>query len=405
MSAYAKPIVMSADGTSVMLERIPLGTGNEGQFSEKWLQNALFANPKCLPVREIDPHIGDLIPICTELETGAEGGAADVLYVTSTGQLVLVETKLWRNPEARRAVVVQILDYAKQLTGWSYEDLARQAAIASHQGPDYLLSRLRQTDENADEAAFVDGINRSLKAGDFLLIIVGDGIRTGAEALVGFIERYGNLRFGFGLVEVAAFRLPNDQVLLQPRILAKTEVLKRTVLMSSSGPLEFEQVASVEDATSKNDSQTGWFQSFWADYLSKLHLDDVSQPMPTSPAKSTNIFFPMPPGSGTAWASAYIAQGTRRAGFYLTFAKSFEKVNEYYEYLLAQREEIERALCMRLSWEKNGNKVYISVPDVSFNDLNESNDRQRVTSYLADTTNRFINVFRHRLDAFSRENE
>lgn len=393
---------MSADGSAVMLERIPLGSGNEGQFSEKWLQDALFANPKCLPVREIDPHIGDLIPICTELETGAEGGAADVLYVTATGQLVLVETKLWRNPEARREVVVQILDYAKQLTGWSYEDLARQAAIATRQGPDYLLSRLRQTDQNADEAAFVDGINRSLKAGDFLLIIVGDGIRTGAEALVGFIERYGNLRFGFGLVEVAAFRLPNDQVLLQPRILAKTEVIQRTVLMGPSGPVEFEQVASVDDASTKNDLQAPWFQAFWADYLSKLHLDDVNQPLPKSPAKSTNMFFSMPPSGGSAWISAYIAQSSGRGGVYLTFIKSFERVGEYYEHLLAQREEIEKSLGMQLSWERDGNKVYISAPNITFNDLNEPSDRQRVIAYLADTTNHFINVFRHRLDAFSR---
>lgn len=402
MGAYAKPIVVSIDGTAVVLERLPLGSGNEGLFSEKWLQDALYANPQCLPIQEIDPHIGPLIPICTELETGA--GPADILYVTATGRLVLIETKLWRNPQARREVVGQILDYAKQLTSWSYEELAKQTAIATGKGPDYLLSCLHQSDQNANEAAFVDGINRSLKAGDFLLIIVGDGIRTGAEALVGFLEQYGNLRFGLGLVEVAAYRLPNGQVLLQPRVLAKTEVLERTVLMGPSGPLEFEQVASVEDATSKNDTQAAWFQGFWADYLSKLHLDDASQPVPVSP-RSTNIFFSMPPGGSSAWISAYIAQSSGKGGVYLTFAKAFEKVGEYYEGLLSQREEIEKIVGMQLSWEKNGNKVYISAPNISFNDLNELNDRQRVTAYLADTTNRFINVFRHRLDAFSRETE
>lgn len=408
MSAYAKPIVVSIDGTSidtaVVLERLPMGSGNDGLFSERWLQNALYANPQCLPIQEIDPHIGPLIPVCTELETGA--GPADILYVTATGKLVLLETKLWRNPQARREVVGQILDYAKQLTSWSYEELAKQAAIATGKGADYLFSCLKLTDPNSEEAAiFVDGINRSLKAGDFLLLIVGDGIRTGTEALVGFIEQYGNLRFGLGLVEVAAYRLPNGQVLLQPRILAKTEVINRTVLLGPTGPLEFEQVASVEDAASKNDLQTAWFQDFWAGYLSKLKLDDVSQPVPKSTPKSTNIFFPMPPGAGTAWASAYIAQSSGKGGVYLTFAKTFEKVGEYYDGLLSQRDEIEKILGMQLTWEKNGNKVYISTPKISFNDLDEPNERQRVTTYLADTTNRFINVFRHRLDTFSHETE
>jgi hypothetical protein len=403
MSAYSKPIVVDGDGTSaVMLERLPLGLGNEGLFSEKWLQDALYKNPECLPIKEIDPHIGRLIPICTELETGS--GPADILYVTATGRLVLIETKLWRNPQARREVVGQILDYAKQLTSWSYEELAKQAAIATGKGADYLLSCLELPDRNSEEAKiFVDGINRSLKAGDFLLIIVGDGIRSGAEALVGFLEQYGNLRFSLNLVEVAAFRLPNNQVLLQPRILAKTKVLIRTVLMGPSGPLEFEQVASVEDATSKNDSQAAWFQVYWAEYLSKLHLDDLSQPVPASPARSTNIFFSMPPGGGSAWISAYIAQSSGKGGVYLSFSKAFEKVGEYYEGLLSQREEIEKILGMQLTWERNGDKVYISAANISFSNLNEPNDRQRVLEYLADMTNRFINVFRHRLDALGHE--
>ena len=124
MSAFSSPIIVSQNNQAILIDRIPLSSSSGELFSEKWLQNALFENPQCLPVREIDPHIGKLIPVCTEIETGA--GTADILYVTPTGQIVLVETKLWRNPEARREVVAQILDYAKQLTTWTYEDLARR---------------------------------------------------------------------------------------------------------------------------------------------------------------------------------------------------------------------------------------------------------------------------------------
>ena len=42
-------------------------------------------------------------------------GLIDVLYVSPAGLVTIVETKLWRNPEARREVVGQILDYAKEL--------------------------------------------------------------------------------------------------------------------------------------------------------------------------------------------------------------------------------------------------------------------------------------------------
>jgi len=401
MSAYTKPIVVNSSGKTTPLERISLGGSSDGQFSEKWLQNNLYENPNCLPVREIDPHIGTLVPVCTEIETGA--GPADILYVTTTGQIVLVETKLWRNPEARREVVAQILDYAKQLTEWSFEDLARQSAIASGQGPDYLLSRLRQFASNADEAAFVDGVNLSLKSGDFLLIVVGDGIRSGAESLIGFIERYGNLRFRFGLIEVAAFRLSTNEILLQPRILAKTEILQRTVLIGPSGPVEIEDIARAEDTELRTNADANWFQSFWSDYLSVLSLSDATQALPSNSPKGTNLFLSLPPSGAKAWISAYIAKSAGKGGVYLTFLKAFDKVNEFYERLLAEKQEIEEIVGVQLSWVKEGNKVYITVPSIQFGDLNAQEERQRVIKYLTDYTNRMVNAFRPRLKILSKE--
>lgn len=300
MSAFTKPLLVGPPGSASLLERISLSGNAAGQLSERWLQEALFAFPEALPVKEIDPHIGPLIPVCMEIETGS--GPADIVFVTPTGQVVLVETKLWRNPQARREVVGQILDYARQLTTWTYEVFDQKAALAARSDGKHLLNCLRKRYPEADETAFIDGVGRSLATGDFLLLIVGDGIRYGAEALVTFLERYGNLRFGLGLVEVAAYRLPDGQTLLQPRILAKTELLERTVLVGPSGPVTLQQAAQAEDAPVPNASQREWFREFWGEFLQKLRLDDESL-MPIEPAKSTNQFFPMPPGGGMAWIS------------------------------------------------------------------------------------------------------
>lgn len=405
MSAYANPIVLNPQNTAIVLERIPLTSSGEA-FSEKWLQEALFANPQCLPIKEIDPQIGTLIPICMEIETGA--GPADILYITETGHLVLVETKLWRNPEARRVVVAQILDYAKQLTYWSYSDLARETAIASKkgEGPDYLLNCVRKVNPNFDEAQFVDGITTSLKSGDFLLLIVGDGIRTGTESLVNFIEQYGNLRFGFGLVEIAAFRLPNNEMLLQPRILAKTEILQRTIVVGSAGVVALEEIAQVEDVgiDDKANAQRLWFQNFWSGYRAILTLDDLDQPIPSVLPKSTNIYFWMPMKTANeSWISAYVAQSSLVGGVYLTFSKSCDQAQEYFEQLLADRDDIEKTIGSSLRWENNGQKIYISVPIITYKDLNNSSDRTEVQQYLADMTNRMVNAFRHRLESYVKE--
>jgi hypothetical protein len=399
MGAFSNPIVLSGSNAAIMLERIRLSANDEISFSERWLQDALFANPGCLPVREIDPHIGDLIPVCTEIETGQ--GPADILFVTRTGQIVLVETKLWRNPEARREVVAQILDYAKQLTTWSYEDLARESARAAKQGPGHLMNCLKS--HGVDEATFVDGINRSLRTGDFLLLIVGDGIRSGAESLVGFIERYGNLRFGLGLIEVAAYKLPSDGLLLQPRILAKTEILQRTILIGSTSTITLEEIASKDDSEIQKYTDASWLQEFWGEYLKNLQLDDPLQLLPIKPSKTTNLYLGMPPGGGIAWISAYLAQSVGDAGVYLTFLKGFPKLDSYYDQLLADKEEIERDFGGQLTWERKGDKVYISAPSISFKDLKMPEDRQRVISYLREMTNNMVNVFRHRLDTLTHQ--
>src|SRR5437879_10898828 len=90
-----------------------------------WLQEFVFTHGDALPISEIEPAFSPLIPLCRELRTKV--GPIDVLFVNGEGLLTVVECKLWNNPEARRAVLGQILDYAKELSSWSYDDL--EAAI------------------------------------------------------------------------------------------------------------------------------------------------------------------------------------------------------------------------------------------------------------------------------------
>ena len=103
-----------------ILERIPL---NERSFSEVWIQQLINNYPSILPVSEIEASFNPLISIGREISTSV--GPLDNLFVSPDGYLTIVETKLWRNPEARREVVGQIIDYAKELSRWSFTDLDR----------------------------------------------------------------------------------------------------------------------------------------------------------------------------------------------------------------------------------------------------------------------------------------
>ena len=99
-----------------------------GSRDEAWLRDFLFTHPAVLPTASIDAAYVDPIPVCRELRTPA--GRIDCLFVTRYGGLVIVECKLWRNPQARREVVGQILDYAKDIAAWDYGDLQREVSIA-----------------------------------------------------------------------------------------------------------------------------------------------------------------------------------------------------------------------------------------------------------------------------------
>ncbi|MEA2045927.1 MAG: hypothetical protein U9N48_05320 [Euryarchaeota archaeon] len=70
---------------------------------------------------EIEPAFAPLLSVGREVATDV--GSIDNLYLSAQGYLTIVETKLWRNPEARREVVGQIIDYAKEISRWSFEEL------------------------------------------------------------------------------------------------------------------------------------------------------------------------------------------------------------------------------------------------------------------------------------------
>jgi hypothetical protein len=122
------PIVIVEGGTSRILQPLK-NTAGPSRYSEAWVRDLVFHNPSSLPVHEIDPSFAPLIPICTELDTRV-AGLADALFINHLGMPTLLESKLWRNPEARRVVVGQILDYARVLKRWTYNDLQRESARA-----------------------------------------------------------------------------------------------------------------------------------------------------------------------------------------------------------------------------------------------------------------------------------
>jgi len=226
-----KPVLIQSGNTKV-LNRIPL----EGRtFNEEWIQKLIYSNPEILPVSEIESGFSPIIPIGREVSTLV--GYIDNLFISPDGYLTIVETKLWRNPEARREVVGQIIDYAKELKKWNYSDLDNSVKTFNqlyNNNSDGLLATIRKHAEldESDEQYFIDNISKNLSRGRFLLLIVGDGIRESVEDMVEYLSQSPQLYFTLALVELQVFDVDqlNNSLLIIPQLVTRTKEITRAIV-------------------------------------------------------------------------------------------------------------------------------------------------------------------------------
>ena len=57
-----------------------------------------------------------------------------------------------------------------------------------------------------DEAQFVDAISRRLRQSHFMVLIIGDAIREGAESLTSYLQLHAGLHVGLALVDLSMWR-------------------------------------------------------------------------------------------------------------------------------------------------------------------------------------------------------
>ena len=208
-------------------------------LKEGWLQKILGSSPALLPVEELDESFAPLVSL------GREILKIDNLFVSPSGRLTLVETKLWRNPEAVREALSQIMDYAQKLRGMSVEELtekARQAKDPTLKPGQSLwgLVHKRYPEETKSEPHFIDALGRSLKDARFMLLVVGDGIKENLEGIVALLHTQPQMLFTFGLVELQVYETQAFKGrLVVPQIVAhSTEIVRAVVKVKAEGRAE-----------------------------------------------------------------------------------------------------------------------------------------------------------------------
>ena len=389
-------VLIRDDDTPTIVERVPQGEARR----EHRLRDLIYDNPTILPVREIDPGYGRLFTVARELNVPGVG-FIDVLLADEHGRLVVVECKLWRNPQARREVVGQILDYARELSRYGYEDLQRQISIATRRQANVLYALACEAGCSLDEAQFVDRVSRDLSAGRFLLLIAGDGITEGTRRIGEYLRAQPGLAFEFALIEFAEYHAEvasgETRVIVQPRVLAQTVTIERHVIRSEVPGVSIDAVDARPaprmggGAAEPSESSRSW-QAFVDQFVASTVFDDPAQPQARRGGNGW-IRVPLP---GGLYVNLYRSGSQQRCGAHIRFA---DVDMAALEVCLADREAIDAEFVAAglPAPEWTGSEV----PGVTLATASAipwtSEEQDRMLRWMGIAANQFVNSFRPRL--------
>jgi hypothetical protein len=249
---HGSPVFYKVGQPTTTLKNVRLGEpGRDDDHREEFLQALVHDRPDIIPMEQIEPAFRPLISVCTELSTAA--GSVDNVWVTPEGGLILGECKLIRNPQSRREVVAQALDYARAVTGWHFDDL-QAAARKARKDPSFSLWGLVKQQSDLHEHQFVDAIERRLRFGRLMLLIISDGIHEGVEALASFLQLHAGVHAGLALLELSIWEGADGGFLVVPRIPLRTVLVERGIVVIDGARSRIDppsQTISSDSASSK----------------------------------------------------------------------------------------------------------------------------------------------------------
>ncbi len=394
-------VLIEDDGPARVVARVPEGEATR----EAPLRDLIFGDPAMLPLHELDPGIGRVVPVATEL-TLPGAGIIDLLLVSEHGRLIVVECKLWRNPQARREVVGQVLDYAGELARFSYEGLQRVISSRLKRPGNVLHALVSAAGGLISEAALVDRVERDLAAGRFQLVIVGDGITEGAQRIGAFLTRHAGLAFDLALIEMAEYRFADPVTdaprrILHPRILARTAVIERHVIRNEAPGVVIEELADEAAVPVTRGAGTGGnaegmarWRALVAAFIAATRFDDPAQ----LPPRIGGLNWMKLPLVEELHLTLYRSSGAGEVGAQIRFGDAGQR--GWYEALEAERDQI-AAECLADGlpapmWKAEGAVplIVMTAPaPLPWDEAAEAEQRR----WLGLAANRLINSLRPRL--------
>lgn len=220
---------------------------------ENFLQDYIHNNPESIPVYEIDE---DKRLFVVAREFGTESGPIDALAVDKDGDIYIVETKLFKNPD-KRTVVAQALDYGAALWKHSGEfgrflsDLDVKVRSKFNIGfQEKVKSFFNLTDE--ETGLLLEAMRRNLFEGNLKFVILMDTIDDRLKDLIVYVNQ--NSQFDIYAVQLEYYKHDDYEIMI-PKMFG-VEVKKNVSTNSASSPRKkWDEQSFFEDVRKNLDSE------------------------------------------------------------------------------------------------------------------------------------------------------
>ena len=183
---------------------------------EAALHRLIEQNPQLLPLAGSP----SLTILGSEIQLGS--GSADILAVESSGRPAVIEVKLARNSEARRAIVSQVIAYAAYLHGYKVDDLEQgplRKALADA-GYSSILNAVQANDQEGavDADSFSASMQQYLDQGNFRLVLVLDEVSAELERVIAYLNAITLQDLTIDLITLTVYDVNGAQVALPQRV-------------------------------------------------------------------------------------------------------------------------------------------------------------------------------------------
>lgn len=186
-----------------------------GFADEETLHTLVEGSPQILPLAGAP----NLVVLGREVQLG--GNSADLIAIEPAGRLCIIEIKLARNSEARRAIVAQVLAYAAALQGISVDDLDGPilGMHLARRGYDSVAQAVARNDQlgQYEPDEFASTLGECLASGRFRLVLVLDSAPPELVRLCGYLQTISD-RLLIDLITVSAYEAGGQRILVPQRV-------------------------------------------------------------------------------------------------------------------------------------------------------------------------------------------